>query len=861
MRKTFRIAIRTFLLVPITAFLLLCTLIVLLHTPWGQKKIARLVNTEFAKHQIPLKISGLGGNPPFYWTIRRIDYQVASRPIVIEDIKLQIAPLSLLKGKLELLDISIKAQGQATLSGRFDIDLYSHLIEGSLYGQIHKLNAFFPDTSIDGSMGVQCDFSHNGAEQNLELNFLCKHLRHQQKIIDDLSLSIHLGDLYHMPEGSVDCVIEDAYTPQIFFQKIAFEMHSSPEGWPFSLQIDTPKEIPNLVLNSPNYFWITGLCKWEKENISVTCDKGEGVLLQMPIALTAPCTLRLKRDFLELTPCRWNVSLGSIEASASFTPDHTDLHLQMAHLPLKIVQLFKPQLFLDGTLTAEGFLEGPPQNLQGVMNIVLEKAELTQSTQNLSAKGSLQAHLNHQTLQIHTYLHAAEDQFLDFSCSLPLHNTSSSPFSMRIDPFQPIAGSCIIEGRIQDLFDFVNTGTHHFSGFLSAHLLFSNTWSHPYLQGDLFLQQGIYENYYTGTWLKEIEAHFRANRQTLSLLEMKAKDDLKGTLTAIGVLKIDPQEHYPYKILSQLNQAHLIRFDTIDCQLTGPLNIHGNTKSAKASGSLLVPVAHIHIPDHLPYNLPQLPVEFINYPAYLTSSSPPPSPIFPFHIDLNLTAYEGVHVEGKGLTSEWQGAVHLRGTNADIAPEGTLSLIKGEYLFSGNRFNLTEGNIVFKDKPFSNATIALSGNLNLSNAEITAQLRGPLSAPQLTFHSNPQMTTSAILAKVLFKKDLSDISHPEALQLANTLVSLSGGTAPDVLEAIRKSIGVDRLTIVSDPGSDQIALQIGKYLTKGVLITLSQSPTSSQIIVEVELSKGFIFQAETQEEEEGKFSLKWRRSY
>ena len=94
--------------------------------------------------------------------------------------------------------------------------------------------------------------------------------------------------------------------------------------------------------------------------------------------------------------------------------------------------------------------------------------------------------------------------------------------------------------------------------------------------------------------------------------------------------------------------------------------------------------------------------------------------------------------------------------------------------------------------------------------------------PQLTFQSNPHLPTSSILARILFNKEISDISHPEALQLANTLMSLSGGAGPDVLEAIRKSIGVDRLTIVSaQPGSDQIAVQIGKYLTKGVLITLS----------------------------------------
>lgn len=866
MRKTFRIAVRTLLLIPASALLIFCLLIALLHTPWGERKITQLINDELTKHQIPAKVSGLGGNPPFYWSIGRIEYPLASHPLVIEDVRLRIAPLSLLKGKLELPEVSIKAEGQATLLGRFEIDLYTHLIEGSLYGQIHSLNAFFPDTSIDGSMGIQCEFSHSGGEQNLELNFLSKYLRQEQGIIDDLSLSAHLTNLYQHPQGSVECLIEKAYTPQIYFQKIAFSMHSSPEGWPFSLQVDTPKKVPDLsftaaAIDTPNYFFTSGLFKKKKGTFTLEWSQGEGIFLQCPLSLNAPCTLRWKRGSFDLTPCKWNIGLGSLEIAATLTPEHSNLRLKTTHLPLKIVQLFKPELSLEGALSSEGFLEGPPQNLEGALNLVLEKAELTQSSpRHLAVKGSMQVHLAHDTLQLHSYLHAAGGQFLDLSCSLPIHYTSPS-FYPAIDPLRPIAGTCIVQGRIQDLFDFVNTGTHHVTGFLSANLLLSNTWSHPHLRGDLFLQQGTYENYYTGTSLKAIEAHLRADDQTLSLIELTAKDDLKGTLTATGTLQLNPQKNYPYEMLNQLNQTHLIRFDTIDCQLTGPLLIHGNSKQATASGSLLVPVAHIHIPDQLPYNLPQLPVTFINRPAHLISSTPPPASLFPFHIDLDLSAPEGVHVDGKGLSSEWQGAVHLTGTNSDIAAGGSLSLIKGEYLFSGNRFQLVEGSIVFKDKPTPSATIALSGNLNLSDVEVTAQLRGPLTAPQLTFHSNPQMTTSAILAKILFKKDLSDISQPEALHLANTLVSLSGGTAPDVLDAIRKSIGVDQLTIVSDPNSDQIAVQIGKYLTKGVLITLSQSPTSSQIIVEVELSKGFIFRAETQEDEEGKFSLKWRRNY
>ncbi len=66
------------------------------------------------------------------------------------------------------------------------------------------------------------------------------------------------------------------------------------------------------------------------------------------------------------------------------------------------------------------------------------------------------------------------------------------------------------------------------------------------------------------------------------------------------------------------------------------------------------------------------------------------------------------------------------------------------------------------------------------------------------------------------------------------------------------------------PGEETIALQVGKYIADGVIITLSQSADNSSpnIAVEVDLSHGFVFEAENdQVQEQGRFSLMWNRNY
>jgi hypothetical protein len=762
---------------------------------------------------------------------------------------------------LDLCDIAFDSQ-ESSVKGNLKVELSDHLLSGSLYADVSHLaqfSPFLPEANADGSFGAEVVLSHGDraeGSQDMRINFLSKNIRFNNYLIDDLTLSADLIDLFRTPQGRMELLAEKIFTPQIYLNQIFLKTYSNEENWPFILNVLGP-------VQEPCDLQATG--SWKKENGSFffQLDTAHAEIADQSIVLETPFQIDWDPSQLLISASDWSIGEGFLSASASFAKDQSIAELEMQHFPLQVFSIIKPQFSLEGSLTARGFIDATPENIQGALNIVLEEADVLHygKKKPWRAKGSCQMHLEQSMLQVHTDLHAIGEQFVDFSATIPLAY-QLYPFKIAIDDLHPLSGQLTAEGRIQDLFDFINMGTHHITGFASCRLFLSQTFAHPSLQGEIEWQNGTYENYYTGTQLKDIQAKAEALSHEIRLISMTASDEEKGEMEAEGTMQLKPEAHFPYAITSELDNLHLLRFDTIDCYLTGALYLTGSTRSALAEGNLIVPYATIHIPDQLPYEVPQVPVTYINRPFFLDDSQLAPLPIFPFHIDLELTADQDVHVDGKGLSSEWEGSVRLTGTNATVAANGSLSLVKGDYQFSGKIFTLTEGQIVFNDKPTPSAYLNLSGNLSLSDMEVTARLRGPLSSPQLTFQSNPHMATSSILARILFNKDISDISHPEALQLANTLMSLSGGAGPDVLEAIRKSIGVDRLTIVSSSaGSDQIAVQIGKYLAKGVLVTLSQSATSSQVIVEVELDKGFIFRAETQEEEEGKFSLKWRKSY
>ena len=65
----------------------------------------------------------------------------------------------------------------------------------------------------------------------------------------------------------------------------------------------------------------------------------------------------------------------------------------------------------------------------------------------------------------------------------------------------------------------------------------------------------------------------------------------------------------------------------------------------------------------------------------------------------------------------------------------------------------------------------------------------------------------------------------------------------------------------SELDADALILHVGKYIRPGLLIGLSQSKKSSDMLLQLELKHGFLIKAESQNQKEGKFSFKWNKSF
>lgn len=756
-----------------------------------------------------------------------------------------LGSLKLHSERLDIEGFSLQAP-EMTVAGDFSLDLpQMKNLSGGLSFQIGDLKPYSQllPIAVAGQLAGQVNFH----AENTRCHAIAKALKIGKFISDQVDIDVFATDIFHGLKGKFDIETQKGYLADIYFTSASYSMAWDNELWSYALKAEGEWKNP-FNIRSEGHF------SFSPDNFKLRCDVLEGGLLQKNLHLEQPFTAHIQPKAVSLSDFKLKIENGFIHSSFQLTPETSTMTVQAEHFPLDFLTLLSHRFSLQGLSSIDLALSGTNQDLTGHCNLLLEHADIfpAGATTPIKTKASLQANLNHDIVQLHTHIVASGEQFMDLSATLPL-SYQLYPFNFAVDRQKQFAGQCTIEGHIEQLFDFINIGTQRFGGLLSTRLVGSGTLEKPAFFGPLTIQNGFYQNYFIGIGFQNAAIEATANGSTLDVHHIDVKDESSGTASATAVFHLEP--NLPFSVEGVISHFRVIRFDWLAAACSGPFTITGNLESALAEGSLTIDEAEIQIPDQLPTTLVSLPVTFINQPKTYV---PPVSHPYPFHYDLRVQGEENIHLSGRGLDAQLAGNLHIAGQNLDVVPSGTLKTEKGKFSFSGKDFKITEGEVTFTD---AGSFVNITGNLDLTDLKVIVTFRGSLKSPQLLFQSNPPLPTSSILARILFNKDVSELNASQAGQLAYTIISLSGGSGPSILETIHKNLGIDRLGISSNDQTGKISVQIGKYLTEGVMITLSQSTEQSHVIVEVELKGGFVLQAETHFNDQGKLIFKWNKNY
>ncbi len=769
---------------------------------------------------------------------------------------------------LSLQEIDLQAPSFSA-GGLADLHFSPFSISGDLRFQaqdLEKLQPFLPSWQLAGQCGgsLHLDGGHQAT-----FNLLAADLQWKGVHIGHCAVYADLAGLLQHPQGKIDIEAERIFLTHAYIASLNLHSQSDHLGWPVSLETEGTWKYPFLVQAAARYQDLRG-------NKSLVFEKIDAKIFEQPLQLAEPMRLFWHEGHgngeVQLENLALKIGEGSLKGNFRREQERIELALHGEKLPLAWLNTFAPYFTFEGESSVDCRLTATPATIQGSCRLDLAHLKATKRGESapLHARGSLDVNITQESLQIHSFLQASEDQVMLLHLSLPF-TYRLNPISMRLSCDQPLSGSFEIEGKLDEIFSFANSGRQEIRGWAAGKMLLFGTLEKPGLQGNLTLEQASYDNHHIGLGLHDIQATLHAEKDKISIDQLTAHDSKKGNLNVQGEIHLDAEQCFPYQLAGQFDHFDAIDLDLVQATLTGPATLRGNLKEASLQGTFAVDAAEVAIPKSLPADLPDLPFTF-SEESLLQEQPAPPRRIFPFTFDVSFDAPDTISFEGNGLTSTWGGKLHMHGVAPHLLASGTLRLSKGQFQILGKTFQLQQGELTFSDKPGHEGFINLSGTLNVHDAAITAQLRGPLSSPQLSFYATPALTTNEIFSLLLFNKRVSEIKPVQAVQLAHTVLTFYGHTGWNPVSQIGtglSSLGIDTFDIIpSEEGLKQSSITIGKhfYLVRNMLVTLTQSRDSRRFMVEVDIGRGLLFQAENlsgaeQSQQEGKFSLKWNRNY
>ncbi|GHF31303.1 hypothetical protein GCM10017044_28510 [Kordiimonas sediminis] len=598
--------------------------------------------------------------------------------------------------------------------------------------------------------------------------------------------------------------------------------------------------------------------------------KGFGSFAGEPFEIRDPITIALQSG-IEISAPNFTFSTGTVSADLSWANEKLrTAHMEVKDLPMSTAYLLGLAHIEKGTLDATLVLANTETDtLTGSLNLGLRGIEFPVTNPLFvrpSVSGELQANLNADGLTISGNILTDDTPAGSLDAHIPL-SLSPSLTAYKISPDIPLRTDFKWDGAIAPLWSFVAVPGHTVFGQLQGALTVSGPLNALKYDASLSLEEGHYE-YTPLNLVVAIEAlTLTGSENAIALRELKATDGEGGLMTGQGEFSLHKGIALPGHLRLTLQDFHLARLETIDGFADADITYSRNAAGNALDGSITVNRATFQMPKQLPVSVVDLEVEEINLPISKSASDTDIFNAFDKKrqttLDLAITIPRRLYLNGRGLQSEWRGALSLGGTTNDPRLLGQLSLEQGQFAFGSKSFDLTEGRVTFAGQKGFDPSLLLSAKYQDRNIMANLSIAGQASAPRYTLSSSPSLPEDEIVARVLLGRSVSELSALQLAELASALNGLRGGGF-DGLGKVRRLIGLDTFSISdSQTGDGHALITGGKYLHDNVYLEVETTPASSETAtrLKINLTKRLLLQTEMGPRQDNSLYLKWFWDY
>ena len=497
-----------------------------------------------------------------------------------------------------------------------------------------------------------------------------------------------------------------------------------------------------------------------------------------------------------LEPTQVNFAGGAIIGSGEFGGGRTVARVQMADMPLSVVDIFT-ELGLGGKISGvvdfASAAGGVPTGEARVKVAGLSRSGLVLTSRPIDL--ALVLRLTPDRLETRAVIDEGgqrRGRLQGLISGMP----RSGPLFERLR-----AGSLFAQlrynGPADALWRLAAIDAFDLTGPLSVAADVTGTLATPRVRGSVASNNLRLRSSLSGTDLYNVQARGTFSGSRLRLTSFRGTTPNGGAVTGSGsVILEDLGVRGPrLDIRVAARNARLLDANGLSATVTGPMRIVSNGIGGTIAGRLLVDRASWRLGTAAAdQRLPQIKTREINLPYDI---APGPVVSQPWRYLIDARAPSRVDVDGMGLESEWAADVLVRGTTDNPRIGGEARVVRGDYSFAGTRFDLTRGIIRFDENVPIDPRIDIVAETEKDGLDVTVKVQGNATQPEITFSSSPGLPEEEILARLLFGGSITELSATDVLQLGSAAASLRGGGGMDPINRLRTAIGLDRLRIVS----------------------------------------------------------------
>ncbi|OYY89627.1 MAG: hypothetical protein B7Y45_11365 [Sphingomonas sp. 28-66-16] len=560
---------------------------------------------------------------------------------------------------------------------------------------------------------------------------------------------------------------------------------------------------------------------------------GAGVVDRRPLKLLEPALVTREGSAWRLAPTTLSFAGGKAEIGGQFAPAATTIDATLAQMPLSIIDIAYPGLGLSGSASGKlRFADGVGRAPTGSIDMTvrgLSRSGLVLSSQPIDV--GIAAQLAADSGAVRAVMASGGKTIGRAQARLsPLGGGTLAERLLNAQLFAQVR----YNGPADTLWRLTGIELFDLSGPVAIGADFGGKVNDPLIRGVVRSTGARIESATTGTVLTGVAASGRFTGSKLVIDSFAADAGKGGRVSATGSFDFAAVHGFGIDLALLADNAVMINRDDIGATVTGPLTFKSDGSGGVIGGDVKLVRSRYRLGQAVAASaVPKLNVREINLPG--GDEIDDRSPDKPWALDVHARADDQLAVSGLGLSSMWSADLTIRGAIDNPAITGRADIVRGSYEFSGRDFAIERGIIRFEGELPANPSLDISANADTTGLTASIRVTGPANKPEISFASTPALPQDELLSRLLFGASITQLSAPEALQLAAAVASLQGkGGGLNPINALRRVAGLDRLRIL--PADTTVgrstAVAAGKYITRKLyaeIITDGQGYSATQV--------------------------------